>query len=115
MKVIAHAQAVPFTNSTTCHGLAFSHGDPQLDLAIVTVNGRYPAAGHLTNEICTEIAYVISGTGRVGVNAETHDLQPGDSVLINAGEHFYWHGLELTMVMACNPAFDPAQHRPALY
>src|SRR5580692_1005102 len=99
MKVIQKSETVHFTNSDTCEGFAFDFGDKDLDAAAVTVDGRYPEEGHLINEVCKEIAYVISGSGSVGVDGEVNQLEPGDAVLIQPGERFYWVGDKLQMLM----------------
>lgn len=111
MKVIKSSEKVPFSNSSTCSGYSYGFGDAALDIAIVTVDGRYPERGSLVNEVCKEIGYVLSGTGTVGVGSETRELEPGDAVMIQPGEHFYWQGNGLTMLMPCSPAFDPKQHK----
>jgi mannose-6-phosphate isomerase-like protein (cupin superfamily) len=110
MKVIKKYQTLSFSNSPTCSGFNFAFGDKDLDLAVVTVNGRYPEEGHLINEVCKEIAFVLSGNGKVGVDNETFELSPGDAVMIQPGERFFWEG-ELEMLMPCNPAFYPEQHK----
>ena len=111
MQIITRSQATPFSNSSTCKGLEFAFGDKDLNVALVTVNGRYPAEGHLINEVCKEIAYVVSGTGKVGVHDQIHELGVGDAVLIQPGERFYWEGDDLQMLMPCSPAFYPEQHK----
>src|ERR1700722_10919296 len=107
MKVIKKGDTIAFTNSKTCHGQSFDFGSKDLDIAVVTVNGRYPDKGHLVNEECREIAYVLSGSGLVEIADETHELAPGDGVMINPGERFYWQGNKLEMLMPCAPAFSP--------
>lgn len=111
MKVLTSAQAVHFSNSGTCQGVEYPFADKDLNIALVTVDGRYPAEGHLVNEVCKEVAYVVSGTGMVGVDDETHQLEPGAAVLIQPGERFFWEGDKLTMLMPCSPAFYPDQHK----
>jgi mannose-6-phosphate isomerase-like protein (cupin superfamily) len=111
MKVVRRTETVHFSNSSTCEGEEFPFGDKDLNIALVTVDGRYPEKGHLVNEVCKEIAFVVSGTGAVGVEATTHQLQPGDAVMINPGERFYWQGHKLKMLMPCSPAFYPEQHK----
>ncbi len=111
MKVIGKSNVVAFSNSPTCSGFEFAFGDKDLNAAIVTVDGRYPEQGHLINEVCKEIAYVISGEGKVGVDDEVHQLNPGDAVMIKPGERFFWHGNKLKMLMPCSPAFYPEQHK----
>ena len=109
MKVLSKSKAVPFTNSDSCVGFEFPFGDKALNIALVTVDGRYPDSGHLVNEVCKEMAYVVSGSGQVGVDDEVHELALGDAVLIEPGERFYWLGEKLKLLMPCAPAFYPDQ------
>ncbi len=111
MKVIKKSDIVSFSNSSTCSGFEFAFGDKDLNAAVVTVNGRYPENGHLVNEVCKEIAYVLSGSGLVGVDNTIHELNQGDAVLIKPGERFFWEGKNLEMLMPCSPAFYPQQHK----
>jgi mannose-6-phosphate isomerase-like protein (cupin superfamily) len=111
MKILTKSETVGFSNSDTCSGFEFQFEDRELNVAVVTVYGRYPDEGHLVNEVCREIAYVFSGTGSVGVEDEKYTLNPGDAVHIEPGERFYWQGDELKMLMACSPAFYPEQHK----
>ena len=111
MKILTKSEKVNFSNSNTCSGFEFQFGDSNLNIAVVTVNGRYPAEGHLVNEVCREIAYVLSGSGKVGVDDELHVLNPGYAVHIEPGEGFFWEGDELEMLMTCSPAFYPEQHK----
>jgi mannose-6-phosphate isomerase-like protein (cupin superfamily) len=114
MLVISKSERVPFTNSPTCSGLEYQFGDKNLNIAIVTVDGRYPETGLLTNDVCTEIAYVLDGTGVVTVGNEARKLAADDAVLIQPGEKFAWQGTKLRMLMPCSPAFYPEQHRQAI-
>jgi len=111
MKVIKKSEAKRFVNSESCTGFEFGFGNKELNIAVVTVNGRYPDKGHLVNDVCREIGYVLHGTGIVGIGKTTHGLSPGDAVMIEPGEKFYWHGESLEMLMPCAPAFFPEQHR----
>lgn len=112
MKIIRSNQTTGFKNSPTCTGLAFPFDDKQLNIAIVTVHGRYPQKGYVTNEVCHEIAYVLSGTGTVAKRGGSEQaLAKSDAVLIEPGEDYYWEGNQLEMLMPCSPAFYPEQHR----
>jgi quercetin dioxygenase-like cupin family protein len=78
----------------------------------VTVNGRYPEKGYVVNEVCKEVGYVLSGSGSVCMEGhEVRQLQPGDAVLIQPREKFFWEGTALEMLMPCSPAFYPEQHK----
>lgn len=112
MKIVRSDQAKAFSNSATCKGLEFPFDDRQLNIAIVTVDGRYPETGYVTNEVCREIGYVLSGTGAVCLrDGSEQPLAKGDAVLLEPGEVYYWRGQELEMLMPCSPAFYPEQHK----
>jgi mannose-6-phosphate isomerase-like protein (cupin superfamily) len=111
MQVIQNSSTAHFSNSDTCEGEEYAFGDKDLNIAIVTVHGRYPEKGHLINEICKEIAYVLSGSGSIGVDDKVTQLSSGDAVLLKPGEKFYWVGDQLKMIMPCSPAFYPEQHK----
>jgi mannose-6-phosphate isomerase-like protein (cupin superfamily) len=110
MKLLKSSDTVAFSNSSTCKGFEFPFGDKDLNIAVVTVHGRYPEKGHLVNEVCKEIAYVMSGSGSIGVDGVTYKLGPGDAVLVKPRERFFWEGNNLVMLMPCSPAFYPEQH-----
>jgi len=112
MKRIQKAEAVAFTNGPTCSGQEYSFGDNDLNIAIVTVTGRYPENGYVMNEVCKEAGYVVSGTGELGLKSgEKQAVAVGDAVLLQPGEKYYWEGDSLVLVMPCTPAFYPEQHQ----
>lgn len=112
MQVIKKSEAESFTNGPTCTGYAFPFGDPDIDIAVVTVNGRYPEKDYALNEVSKEIAYVIGGVGEIVIGEEApRQVKAGDSVMIQPGEKYYWVGDNLEMLMPCCPAFDPGQHK----
>lgn len=112
MKIIRKSETESFANGPTCTGYSFPFGDGDVDVAIVTVNGRYPEEGYVLNEISKEIAYVLKGNGKLVMSsAAPQDLRVGDAALILPGEKYYWEGENLEMIMPCSPAFDPNHHK----
>ena len=111
MKSITQAQANSFSNSPTCYGEEYNFNDKDLNIALITVNGRYPEAGFATNEVCKEISYVVSGSGSVHTEHESLELHPGDAIMLQPGEKFYWEGKNMRMIMPCSPSFYPEQHK----
>jgi hypothetical protein len=112
MKIVTKALAITFTNGPTCEGTEYSFGDKDLNIALVTVNGRYPETGFVMNEVCKEAGYVLRGSGMLCLeNGEKNPVGPGDAVLLQPGEKYYWEGEELEMIMPCSPAFYPDQHK----
>ncbi len=114
MKIIKSDGTNSFSNSNTCKGYEFPFHDKDLNIAVITINGRYPEKGYLVNEVCKEVAYVLSGTGVIGKRNSTQQLAKGDAVFIDAGETFFWEGDRLEMLMPCSPAFYPEQHKEVM-
>jgi len=112
MKVIKKPDTARFSNSPTCAGYEYSFDDKDLNIAVVTVNGRYPEKGYILNEVCKEVGYILSGSGSVSViGKDAQQLHPGDAVMIQPNEKFFWQGKSLEMLMPCSPAFYPEQHK----
>jgi len=112
MRIIRKSESESFTNGPNCSGYGFPFGDKDVDIAIVTVNGRYPEEGYVLNEVSKEIAYVLKGSGKLVMgDTESQDVHMGDAVMILPGEKYFWEGENLEMIMPCSPAFDPNQHK----
>lgn len=112
MKLVQKDSAAAFTNGPTCEGIEYSFGDKDMNIALVTVNGRYPESGYAMNEVCKEAGYVVSGSGALGLEGgEQTVVGPGDAVLLQPGEKYYWEGDNLQLVMPSSPAFYPDQHK----
>ena len=110
MKIVRRKEVRKFKNSSTCWGLEYFFDDPDLNIAVITVKGRYPEKGFSSNLICKEIAYVLSGNVNMVSSKGKILLKKGDSVLISAKEKYYWSG-KCKIMTICNPAFDPEQHK----
>ena len=98
-----------FKNSATCEGIAFTPDAP-LDMAEITISGRYSESGWAKNRKSHEIVRVLGGTGSLQLrDADTVCLAEGHVVHVPAGRWFAWGG-NMTILMACSPAFDPRQY-----
>jgi mannose-6-phosphate isomerase-like protein (cupin superfamily) len=112
MNSIQKSNANSFSNGPTCTGYEYSFGDKDMNIAVVTVNGRYPETGYVMNEVCKEVGYVLSGRGSISVvGGDMRNLETGDAVMIQPGEKFFWQGDSLEMLMPCSPAFYPEQYK----
>lgn len=112
MKLISKQESVERKNSDICIVTEYPKIDEQMDFAIVTINGQYPAEKSAVNLVCKEIVYVAEGGGKVKVNGKNYRIKSGDIILIEAGEKFVWHG-QMTLHISCRPAFTIAQHQIA--
>lgn len=102
-------EGVPFTNSATCHGVSFAAEAP-VDLAEITIDGRYPETGWARNRASHEMVRILKGVGGLALRSgQDMELAEGDVVHISPGEWFAWSG-RMTILMACSPPFDPAQY-----
>lgn len=109
MQISYKHQAVEKRNSDVCAVIEHAIEDSHLDMAIVTITGRYPEANFAANLKSKEIVYVSEGTGKVVINDQQHLLNAGDVVLIEPGEKFYWEG-NMKLVASCSPAWSKEQH-----
>jgi mannose-6-phosphate isomerase-like protein (cupin superfamily) len=111
MKLVKKSQAKIFKNSEKCIAYEYFIGDKDINGAVIEIEGRYPNSGRVTNKVCKEIGYIISGSGYVVVEGKKLKFKEGDLVFIEAGERYYWYGDKLKMFMPCSPAFYPEQHK----
>jgi mannose-6-phosphate isomerase class I len=110
MKIISQKQAKKFKNSDNCFGLEYPHSSKNINGALITIIGRYPNEGRMVNEVCDELVYVISGSGRLVCEGRKYSFSKGDIIIINKKERFYWNGQCKTLIV-CAPAFYPEQHK----
>lgn len=99
-----------FTNSKTCQGESFTVPGAPLDIAEITITGRYPESGWARNKESHEMVRVQSGNGQLLLKSgETTELSQGEAVHVPPGIWFAWNG-DMTITMACSPAFKPEQY-----
>lgn len=110
MEFVRKGQAEKFKNSDVCIATEYSLKDRDINGAVIELKGRYPKKGRVTNLKCKELAYVISGSGKVVVENKEVKLKKGDLVLIKPKERFFWKG-NLIMFVPCVPAWKPEQHK----
>lgn len=110
MKVVAKDQAKEFKNSDVCIAYEYALGDTDINGAVIKLSGRYPETGYVTNEVCKELVYVVSGSGSLVTDKETVELSTGDMALLLPNEKYYFDGT-MEMFMPCSPAWYPEQHK----
>ncbi len=110
MKIAKKNQRKEFKNGESCVAFEYPTTDHDINGTIIKLSGRYPDKGWAVNEICKEMGYVISGSGKLTVENKEYALSEGDLVLINLGEKFFWQG-NMEIFMPCAPAWSPEQHK----
>lgn len=111
MKVIKKEDAELFNNSSVCSVVEYSFGDSDLDLGVSTIEGRYPDRGYALNEKSKMIVYVIDGKGRLYTEGDMTYFEVGDTLLINAGEKYYWDSEYCVLSIVSNPAWSSLQYK----
>ncbi|MFA5130884.1 MAG: cupin domain-containing protein [Patescibacteria group bacterium] len=109
MKIIHKEQTKRVANGKNCIAVEYPLGDEDINGSIIELTGREPDTGGAMNRECKELAYIIHGSGKVTIDDRIIALSPGDLVLIESGEKFFWEG-NMTMFMPCTPAWRPNQY-----
>lgn len=111
MKKWSDNEGVAFKNSELCFGREYNPGSGTIDIAKISIRGRYPQTGWGYLEDTYEMAVIVNGTGFIEIkNGYRKELVTGDVVYIEPLERFCWGG-SMDMIVPCSPAFDPAKHK----
>lgn len=110
MKITLKHQAIKKAVGTSCSVTEYPLNHEMLDIAIATIAGRYPETGRVVNQECSELGYVQQGMGKIVVGGDEFSLIAGDTVIIEAGEPYYWEG-NMQLILSCRPAWTAAQHQ----
>mgnify|MGYP001558260081 FL=1 len=110
MKIVHQNETKEFKNSDQCVAIEYPMNDKDINAAVGKITGRYPDSNRVVNTKCKELAYVISGSGKVVVEDKEYLLNVGDVVLIEPGERYYWEG-HFDVFMPCTPAWYSEQHQ----
>lgn len=110
MKIALKNQANQKAFGSACLVIEYPLNDEMLDVAIANISGRYPDKGRVVNRHCKELAYVQQGAGKIVINGNSIELNAGDTVIIEAGEAYYWEG-NIQLLLSCRPSWTMEQHQ----
>lgn len=109
MEHVKQQDARAVTHSPSCSVYEYVTKHLGITIAVTEINGRYPDEGYALNHVCTEMAYILSGQGRLVTEQAIAPFSAGDVLLIPTGEKYFWEG-RFSAVLPVTPAWDPAQH-----
>jgi len=113
MEHVKKQDAVKHMNSSNCTVYEYPMENADMNIGVAEITHRYPHQGYAINHKCTEIGYVLKGSGTLVTETRTVNLSEGDVVLIPPGEKYYWE-VNLTVILPCSPAWHPEQHETIL-
>ena len=99
MKVCSKKQAIGCRNGDNCVVTQFPMANEELDMAVVEVTGRFPERGCAINHKVAEMVYIQSGSATITVDGAVRSLEVGETVLIEAGEAYFWDGTFTGIIM----------------
>lgn len=85
-------------------------GDPDINLARITLSGRYPEHGWALNTESKMLCYVVEGSGSLYFDDSSFELDAGDVCIIETNEKYYWDA-DMTLLIASTPAWTKKQTR----
>lgn len=97
------------SNSPNCSVREYQTENPDIDIATAVIGGREPSQGVAENTVSTELARVLQGGGSITVDGKRTHIGPGDVVIIEPGEKFFWDG-EMKIEIVCTPRWSVDQH-----
>lgn len=110
MKKWSDSDGVEFKNSDLCFGREYKPEGGKIDVAKISIRGRFPASGWGWLEESDEMAVIVAGEGYIESKVDgRHELKVGDVVYLPAREWFRWGG-SFDMITPCGTAFDPSKH-----
>lgn len=109
MEHVKQKDAIKHEHAPNCTVYEYPMHNKEINIAVADITSRYPDEGYAINHKCTEMGYVIKGSGKLVTEDKRVLLAAGDVILISAGEKYYWEGT-LTVVMPVTPAWYPEQH-----
>lgn len=109
MEYINHKTAIKHTISANCIAYEYPMENSELNIGVAEITHRYPDQGYAINHKCSEIGYILKGSGKLVTETEEVSLSVGDVVYIPHGEKYYWEG-NITIVLPATPAWYPEQH-----
>lgn len=78
-------------------------------VAVIEMNGVYPAQGYSRNDYCTETIYMVEGQFEVEYDGQWYTLNPGDLIMLLPNKKYRTKGNGKACVFI-SPAWDSKQN-----
>ena len=112
METIRKNQTKKIKNNNNCLAIEYPLKNKKISGAIIKLNGRYPNEGRICNLKCSELFYVIDGSGFIGIEGKKNKISKGDLIFIELKEKYFWKG-KMEMFVASVPAWNLKQQKRA--
>ncbi len=109
MEYVSCESAVKHANSPRCTVYEYPMHNSEMNIGVAEITDRYPDEGYAINDQCSEMGYILKGSGKLVTETGEVNLAVGDVVYIPHGERYYWEG-NMTVVLPATPAWHPEQH-----
>ena len=110
MQLVKYKDTNRFSASASTTIFEYLMNESAINGAAAVIRGRYPEKGFATNTVSKELVLVLEGSGFIGFEDKKVAIEKDDVILLAPNEKYYWEG-NLTLFMACTPAWKPEQHK----
>lgn len=108
MEHVSRAKAQRYENGAVT-SWEYEMQNANLNVAPISIRGRYPEQGYTSNKISDSIVHIIDGNGRIVlIDGTDVELVANDQVHIDVGDAYYFEG-ELDIIYAASPSWTPEQ------
>lgn len=114
MEYVKYDSAMKYDVSSNCSVYEYAMKNEKMTIGVAEITNRYPDQGFVVNNECSEMGYILKGSGKLVTETETVNLSERDVVFIPPGEKYYWEG-KMTVILPTTPPWQPQQHEIILY
>ncbi len=113
MEYVKYETAQKHANSPNCIVYEYPMKNSEMNIGVAEITHRYPDEGYAVNHKCSEMGYILKGSGKLITETGEVNLSVGDVVYVPHGEKYYWEG-NMTVILPATPAWYPEQHETDL-
>lgn len=108
MEHVTQSQAQRFENGAVT-SWEYEMQDANLNLAPISIKGRYPETGYTSNTVSDSIVHIIGGSGLIELrDGTTTRLAIHDQLHLSVGDAYFFEG-DLDILYAATPSWTPQQ------